>query len=85
MALPTTDPRGHALRAGFHAAYTAGALPVPVESMAVDLLGLYVEEAEIECSGLLIPSERRIVLGPASRSRASASPSPMSSARGCVK
>jgi Zn-dependent peptidase ImmA (M78 family) len=62
LALPTTDPRAHALRAQFHAAYEAADLPVPVESIAADLLGLYVEQAEIGCSGLLIPAERRIVV-----------------------
>jgi Zn-dependent peptidase ImmA (M78 family) len=61
-ALPTADPRAHALRAQFHAAYEAADLPVPVDSIAADLLGLYVEQAEIDCSGLLIPAQRRIVL-----------------------
>jgi Zn-dependent peptidase ImmA (M78 family) len=62
LALPTTDPRAHALRAQFQAAYDADDLPAPVESIAADLLGLYVEEAEIDCSGLLIPAKRRIIL-----------------------
>ena len=48
-------------------------LPVPVEAIAEDLLGLYVEEAEdLECSGLLVPAERRVVLRagePAARQR----------------
>ncbi len=61
-ALPTTDPRAHALRDRFHDAFDAEALPVPVESIAADLLGLYVEQNQIECSGLLIPAERRVVL-----------------------
>jgi hypothetical protein len=52
LALPTTDPRAHALRAQFHAAYDAADVPVPVESIAADLLGLYVEQADIDCSGL---------------------------------
>jgi predicted transcriptional regulator len=63
MAGPVTDPRAHALRDEFHAAFAATDLPVPVESIAEDLLGLYVEEsAELDCSGLLLPAERRIVL-----------------------
>jgi hypothetical protein len=61
-SLPTTDPRAHALRDRFHAAFTAAELPVPVEAIAEDLLGLHVEEDEIECSGLLLPAERRVVL-----------------------
>jgi hypothetical protein len=35
---------------------------VPVESIAEDLLGLAVEKAEIDCSGLLLPPERRILV-----------------------
>ncbi len=63
MAGPVTDPRAHALRDSFHAAYAAADLPVPVESIAEDLLGLHVEEADdLECSGLLLPAERRVVL-----------------------
>jgi Zn-dependent peptidase ImmA (M78 family) len=61
-ALPTTDPRAQILRHRFHGAFAAPELPVPIESIAADLLGLYVEEAEIDYSGLLIPAERRIVL-----------------------
>jgi Zn-dependent peptidase ImmA (M78 family) len=64
MPGPVTDPRAHALRDAYHAAFTAGAdMPVPVDAIAEDLLGLYVEESEeIDCSGLLLPAERRIVL-----------------------
>jgi Zn-dependent peptidase ImmA (M78 family) len=35
---------------------------VPVESIAEDLLGLAVEEAEIDCSGILLPAERLILV-----------------------
>ena len=73
MPGPVTDPRAHALRDRFHAAYAAPDLPVPVEAIAEDLLGLYVEEVEnLECSGLLVPAERRVVLRagePAARQR----------------
>jgi Zn-dependent peptidase ImmA (M78 family) len=63
MPGPVTDPRAHALRDRFHAAFAGDDLPVPVEAIAEDLLGLYVEEAaDLECSGLLIPAERRVVL-----------------------
>jgi hypothetical protein len=63
MPGPVTDPRAHALRDRFHAAFAAPDLPVPVESIAEDLLGLYVDaEDDLECSGILVPAERRIVL-----------------------
>jgi hypothetical protein len=63
MAGPVTDARAHALRDQFHAAFAAPQIPVPVGSIAEDLLGLYVEDSDaIECSGLLLPAERRIVL-----------------------
>jgi len=62
MAGPVTDPRAHALRDEFHAAFAAEELPVPVESIAEDLLGLHVERSEIDCSGLLLPAERRVLL-----------------------
>jgi len=47
-------------------------LPVPVEAIAEDLLGLLVEDDEIDCSGMLLPAERRVVLKadePAARRR----------------
>ncbi len=73
MPGPVTDPRAHDLRDRFHGAYTAPDLPVPVDSIAEDLLGLYVEESDdLECSGLLVPAERRVVLRagePAARRR----------------
>lgn len=63
MPGPVTDPRAHALRDEYHASYNAPDLPVPVESIAEDLLGLYVEEAnDLDCSGLLLPAERRVIL-----------------------
>jgi hypothetical protein len=46
----------------FHEAYAAPDLPVPVESIADDLLGLFVEESdEFDSSGVLLLAERRIV------------------------
>jgi IrrE N-terminal-like domain len=63
MPGPVTDPRAQALLDRFHEAYAAPDLPVPVEAIAEDLFGLYVEEADdLECSGLLLPAERRVVL-----------------------
>ena len=61
-ALPVTDPRAHTLRARFHAKFAADELPVPVEAIAEDLLGLRVEDGDIPCSGLLLPTGRLIVL-----------------------
>jgi hypothetical protein len=37
-------------------------VPVPVESIAEDLLGLRIEERLLEWSGMLLPAERTIVL-----------------------
>lgn len=58
-----TDARAHALRARYHALFGGPELPVPVESIAEDLLGLTVRESdELEVSGMLIPASREIVL-----------------------
>jgi hypothetical protein len=58
-----SDPRAHALRAEYLAAFSGEEVPVPVESIAEDLLGLRIEERDLgECSGMLIPSERLIVV-----------------------
>jgi Zn-dependent peptidase ImmA (M78 family) len=62
MPGPVTDDRAHALRERYHALYSAPHLPVPVEAIAEDLLGLHVSRAEIDCSGFLAPAERRVVL-----------------------
>ena len=56
-----TDPRAHDLRAEYLATFGGAEIPVPVESIAEDLLGLRIEEADLgDCSGMLIPSERLI-------------------------
>jgi hypothetical protein len=58
-----TDPRAHDLRERYLATYGGAETPVPVESIAEDLLGLRIEEANLgECSGMLIPSERLILV-----------------------
>jgi Zn-dependent peptidase ImmA (M78 family) len=60
---PYTEPRAHALRDRYHALFQAPELPVPVEAIAEDLLGLHVEEAPLDgISGLLYPAVREIVL-----------------------
>ncbi len=65
MAVTTTyeDPRAHAVRERYLGLFGGDELPVPVEAIAEDLLGLRVEESwDIDCSGMLLPAERRIVL-----------------------
>src|SRR5213592_1414776 len=66
MAGPVTDKRAAALRARYHAAFGDAELPVPVEAMAEDLLGLQVGESEdLAVSGMLVPRERLIWLNAA--------------------
>jgi hypothetical protein len=61
-----TDPRAHELRAEYLAAFSGEEIPVPVESIADDLLGLRIEERDLgECSGMLIPCERMIIVNAA--------------------
>ena len=58
-----TDPRAHELRERYLATYGGDGIPAPVESIAEDLLGLRIEEDDLgECSGMLIPSERLILV-----------------------
>jgi hypothetical protein len=64
------DPRAHALRQRYLEAFGGAEIPVPVESIAEDLLGLRIERsAELDCSGMLLPAERRIVLNEAELGR----------------
>lgn len=57
------DPRAHAVRERYLGLYGGEGVPVPVEAIAEDLLGLRIDESwDIECSGMLLPAERRIVL-----------------------
>jgi len=60
MPGPVTDPRAAALLERYLDRFGGPEIPVPVESIAEDLLGLRVEEAELDCSGLLVPAQRRI-------------------------
>jgi hypothetical protein len=55
-----TDPRAAALLRRYLDTFGGEELPVPVESIAEDLLGLRVCDAELDCSGMLVPAERRI-------------------------
>jgi hypothetical protein len=61
-----TDPRAYELRAEYLAAFSGDEIPVPVESIAEGLLGLRIEERDLgECSRMLIPSERLILVNAA--------------------
>ena len=63
MAYAYDEPRAHQLREPYHAAFGGDELPVPVEAIAEDLLGLAVEvRNDLPVSGMLLPSERRIVV-----------------------
>ena len=62
------DPRAQAVRERYLGTFGGEGLPVPVEAIAEDLLGLHIEERwDIECSGMLLPAERRIVLNAAEK------------------
>lgn len=50
------------MRQQFRERFGAPEFPVPVESIAEDLLGLAVERVGMECSGMLLPDERRILV-----------------------
>jgi hypothetical protein len=63
MPGPYDEPRAHQLREAYHAAFGGDQLPVPVESIAEDLLGLAVEvRDDLSVSGMLLPAERRILV-----------------------
>jgi Zn-dependent peptidase ImmA (M78 family) len=63
---PIRDPRADELLQRYRAAYGGAELPVPVEAIAEDLLGLAVEERDLEgVSGLLYPGERQVYLNAA--------------------
>lgn len=59
-----SDPRADDLRRRYCDTFgVPDTIPVPVESIAVDLLGIWVEEVEdLPVSGALIPSERVVLL-----------------------
>jgi hypothetical protein len=63
---PVTDPRAGALRDRYRACFGGAELPVPVERIADNLLGLSVAESdELAVSGLLLPRQREIWLNAA--------------------
>ena len=67
MSGPVKDPRAGALRDRYQERFPGSpALPVPVESIAEDFLGLAVGAREdLEVSGMLVPAERQIWLNAA--------------------
>jgi IrrE N-terminal-like domain len=68
VAVKYEDPRAHAVRERYLTLFGGPELPVPVEAIAGDLLGLRIEERwDVECSGMLLPAERRIVLNASER------------------
>jgi len=63
MPGPVTNPKAGALAERYRALFGGPELPVPVEAIAEDLLGLSVgEDDELPVSGLLLPAERQIWL-----------------------
>jgi IrrE N-terminal-like domain len=57
------DPRADELRTRYHALYGGEEIPVPVEAIAEDLLGLSVREVPLDgVSGLLYPPARAVFL-----------------------
>jgi hypothetical protein len=64
-----TDPRAHALRERYVQMWGGPEIPVAVDSIAEDVLGLRIEERPLEWSGLLLPAERTIVLNAAESPR----------------
>ncbi len=70
VATTYEDPRAHAVRERYLGLYGGEVVPVPVEAIAEDLLGLRIEESwDMDCSGMLLPAERRIVLNAAEAPR----------------
>jgi len=63
MPGPVTDPRAGELLDRYQELFGGDALPVPVESIAEDLLGLRIAESDtLAVSGLLVPDRREIWL-----------------------
>ncbi len=56
------DPRAVRLRDRHAEVFGPAGPPVPVESIAEDLLGLHVDEAPLPVSGLLLPARREVWL-----------------------
>jgi hypothetical protein len=58
-----SDPRAADLLARYYRHFADAELPIPVDAIAVDLVGLSVEEDDtLAVSGILVPAERQIWL-----------------------
>jgi|SRR5579884_2591716 len=66
---PYQEPRAHALRECYLATFGGVEIPVPVESIAEDFLGLRIEQAYMDCSGMLLPAQRLIRISAAETQR----------------
>ena len=62
MAGSVRDERAGVLLRRYRERFGGRDLPVPVVSLAEDLLGLNVERTELDVSGMLLPAERRILV-----------------------
>jgi hypothetical protein len=61
--MASNDPRVRTLLDRYYEHFSAAELPIPIESIAVDLLGLAVEEDDaLGVSGMLVPVEHQIWL-----------------------
>ena len=84
----TSDPRAADLLARFAVAFDVPQHPVPVDSVACDLLGLMITETDdIEVSGLLVPQTMRVYVNAREASEyegRDASPSRTRSVTGCA-
>ncbi len=69
MPGPVTDPRAGEVLRHYRELFGGAELPLPVESIAEDLLGLRVAEADdLVVSGLLLPKEREVWINSATGS-----------------
>jgi hypothetical protein len=59
------ETRAHVLRERYLALFGGPEIPVPVESIAEDYLGLRIEQAYMDCSGMLLPAERLVLINAA--------------------
>jgi Zn-dependent peptidase ImmA (M78 family) len=60
VAGPVRDERAYDVRRRYHERYADAELPVPVEAIAEDLLGLALCFSGLDVSGMLLPDRREI-------------------------
>jgi hypothetical protein len=67
---PVSDRRAYDLRQRYHELFGGHEIPVPVESIAEDLLGLTVRESpELACSGMLLPARKEVWINASEHAR----------------